>query len=335
MSSSSPVIIIDSDSIIEPIICYKNEEIENIYEEDLVKEHVFTQTGVKITKARKSNSRNLVLYVEKVEDIKAIMDGQIFGNCKKFDMNTLEKRPHVIITNADKCLCTDDVFKKKLNNLGIIELVEFENKKDNNDNNVENKSPAKKAICKDVETQVKLIKLQKTQICFKTYYFEPPIGKIKYCINCKMIGYHDKCWNEPACEICGEKEQHKNCTRPPKCANCGRDHVAFSRVCPVYKEEKERKMKKSIAAINRKNGATSNGDAMFIDIDSICNVSHLSNNSKVDSAITNKILENGKTIDNLQKAVELFAEKQNSNFAQIEKIVKLFLSTKLGTTIKE
>ena len=51
-----------------------------------------------------------------------------------------------------------------------------------------------------------------------------------------------KCPGNPICAKCGSAEENHDfdeCKSPLKCNNCKGDHAAFSRDCPIWKEEKE------------------------------------------------------------------------------------------------
>ena len=63
------------------------------------------------------------------------------------------------------------------------------------------------------------------------------------CFKCQQYGHHiSRCPRNPVCAKCGtEEENHdfETCSNPQKCANCKGPHPAFSRECPLWKEEKE------------------------------------------------------------------------------------------------
>ena len=63
------------------------------------------------------------------------------------------------------------------------------------------------------------------------------------CFKCQQYGHHmSKCPGNPICAKCGSAEENHDfheCKSPLKCNNCKGDHAAFSRDCPIWKEEKE------------------------------------------------------------------------------------------------
>jgi hypothetical protein len=277
---------------LEPILCFRNECIDSINDDELIIDTFLKKLGVKILDARKSSAGNVILTVENKEDISTLMNANIFNNCKKLDLNTTDKRPYIMISNADTFIFNKKP-QEKLGNLGIIELIKIKkNSEDGNATITPNKiemhmsekppKPKKevlKAICKDVETQIKLIKMGKIKIGMSLYFLEPAIGKIRYCQTCKQIG-HTNCKSDIVCERCSETDKHKNCSRPAKCANCFQDHIAFSRRCPKYKEQKEIQIEKAINEINRKNGVTSTEDELYIDLETISNSSSRTNSNR-------------------------------------------------------
>ena len=63
------------------------------------------------------------------------------------------------------------------------------------------------------------------------------------CFKCQQYGHHiSKCPGNLICAKCGSTEENhdfEKCKSPLKCNNCKGDHAAFSRDCPIWKEEKE------------------------------------------------------------------------------------------------
>ena len=63
------------------------------------------------------------------------------------------------------------------------------------------------------------------------------------CFKCQQYGHHiSKCPRKAVCAKCGTEEDnhdYETCDRPVKCSNCKGAHAAFSRECPLWKEEKE------------------------------------------------------------------------------------------------
>ena len=70
---------------------------------------------------------------------------------------------------------------------------------------------------------------------------EPFVPNPLRCFNCQRFGHHkDKCTKNAVCSNCG-KEGHDNssCENPKQCANCKGDHLASSRECPRWQQERE------------------------------------------------------------------------------------------------
>ena len=63
------------------------------------------------------------------------------------------------------------------------------------------------------------------------------------CFKCQQYGHHiSRCPRGPICAKCGTDEEdhsYDTCSNTLKCTNCKGSHAAFSRECPIWKEEKE------------------------------------------------------------------------------------------------
>ena len=62
------------------------------------------------------------------------------------------------------------------------------------------------------------------------------------CFKCQQYGHHiSRCPRGPICAKCGTDEEdhsYDTCSNTLKCTNCKGSHAAFSRECPIWKEEK-------------------------------------------------------------------------------------------------
>ena len=69
-------------------------------------------------------------------------------------------------------------------------------------------------------------------------YIQAPLR----CFKCQKFGhYKEICRGHQVCDKCGERDpdQMENECKNIKCANCHEEHAAFSRICAIYKKEKE------------------------------------------------------------------------------------------------
>ena len=61
-----------------------------------------------------------------------------------------------------------------------------------------------------------------------------------WCFKCQKFGHHkETCWGRQICGKCGERGYMENECKNMKYANCHEEHPAFSRICGIYKKEKE------------------------------------------------------------------------------------------------
>ena len=78
------------------------------------------------------------------------------------------------------------------------------------------------------------------KICYLELEVRPFVPNPMRCFNCQRFG-HTKlsCKRKMVCPRCG-KEGHaeEGCKANPCCSNCHGEHTAFSKECPIFKEEK-------------------------------------------------------------------------------------------------
>ncbi|XP_077532424.1 uncharacterized protein LOC144144794 [Haemaphysalis longicornis] len=69
----------------------------------------------------------------------------------------------------------------------------------------------------------------------------PYIPNLRRCFQCQRFGHGSgSCRGKPTCARCGGKaHENERCEKEPHCVNCSGNHGAYSRSCPVWKNEKE------------------------------------------------------------------------------------------------
>lgn len=69
----------------------------------------------------------------------------------------------------------------------------------------------------------------------------PYIPNPRRCFQCQRFGHGSgSCRGKPTCARCGGKaHENERCEKEPHCVNCSGNHGAYSRSCPVWKNEKE------------------------------------------------------------------------------------------------
>ncbi|KAM7312172.1 cytochrome P450 2J5 [Ixodes scapularis] len=69
----------------------------------------------------------------------------------------------------------------------------------------------------------------------------PYVPNPQRCFKCQRFGHGSRnCRGRDTCAKCSSKEHVADvCDNEPHCANCGGNHPAYSRSCPVWKDEKE------------------------------------------------------------------------------------------------
>lgn len=60
------------------------------------------------------------------------------------------------------------------------------------------------------------------------------------CFKCQRFGHgQTNCHKKAVCPRCGNtNHEEKDCTASPKCPNCQGEHTAFSKECPIWKQER-------------------------------------------------------------------------------------------------
>ena len=61
------------------------------------------------------------------------------------------------------------------------------------------------------------------------------------CYKCQRFGHHKfNCRRNATCARCGEEgHEDSSCSQPEKCINCQDSHSAYSKICPIWKKEKQ------------------------------------------------------------------------------------------------
>ena len=74
------------------------------------------------------------------------------------------------------------------------------------------------------------------EIALVDVYYDRP----RRCFKCQRFGHtKTRCSGNVCCARCGKAHDEKDCHDSPHCVNCGGNHGAFSRDCPVFKEEQQ------------------------------------------------------------------------------------------------
>ena len=185
----------------------------------------------------KNKNSSVLIFVKDLDSKAKIMtDTNLFANCKKVDLGTVDKRPAIIIKDIifNDAKEYEDYLSK---NYGIIELVEMKNKKTNKPLNFI------KAIIENKEKKTSLLSLKFIQIGIFRHFLDDFKRPPPQCGRCKQIGHIEKgCTADPKCSSCG-KTDHPNekCTTTKKtCANCGGEHSCYYRGCPKFLEAKKK-----------------------------------------------------------------------------------------------
>ena len=78
-------------------------------------------------------------------------------------------------------------------------------------------------------------------INYQQYSIQPYIPNPLRCFQCQKFGHHIKnCRADPVCSKCAEKgHTFDECQNEAKCVNCGKNHPSFSKVCEIWKKEKQ------------------------------------------------------------------------------------------------
>ena len=81
---------------------------------------------------------------------------------------------------------------------------------------------------------------KKIKLGFMVIGVEPFIPNPMRCFNCQRFGHTaNRCKHSQVCSVCAEKgHDDRSCGNPRHCANCEGDHPAFSRDCPLWRQEK-------------------------------------------------------------------------------------------------
>ena len=81
----------------------------------------------------------------------------------------------------------------------------------------------------------------KIKLGFLVVRVSPYIPNPMRCFKCQRYGHTStRCKRTIVCSICAEDgHDDRSCAKRKKCANCDGDHPAFSKDCPIWRQEKE------------------------------------------------------------------------------------------------
>ena len=224
---------------IAPIIIFKVES-NLLIKENLEKylndfAHDLNLKDVKIT-----TNGNVLIYADNLSDKQIILNNKdLFKNCKKLDLNSVDKRPCLIIKGISKKYADEHIDDLK-QVYGIIEVFEMKNKTSGKVYNFV------KAVVESEERKRSILLDRFVHIGYFRYFTDdfkkPPIQ----CRKCKGFGHIEaKCTYDSKCAKCGINHDETKCSSDiTTCANCGGGHSCFYRGCSAYKEKRSEQLKK-------------------------------------------------------------------------------------------
>ena len=182
-----------------------------------------------------------------VKDVKKLRSGDILVECaKKANAENLlratmlagvsmKASPHRSLNSSKGVIHTKDLrdldeeeIASELDDQGILSVSRITIKKDGNIINTNTY----------ILTFSKLSPPEKLRIGYLSVHVDLFIPNLLRCFKCDRYD-KDSCKNLPACFRCGQQgHDSTDCQRAAKCANCQGDHVAASKDCPVWKNEK-------------------------------------------------------------------------------------------------
>jgi len=82
---------------------------------------------------------------------------------------------------------------------------------------------------------------EKIKVGFMVVRVDPYIPNPMRCFKCQKFGHTaSRCKRPAVCSVCAEEgHDDRSCGKNPKCVNCEGDHPAFSKNCPLWRQEKE------------------------------------------------------------------------------------------------
>lgn len=182
--------------------------------------------------------RNITIRPLTPEAKKAISEAEgIFGECKRVDQET--RRPCAILKGLTFERAHEYLESGDLQKFGIVDLIKLKS------HHSDHPLRTVKIVFNKYTDKTRLIVARRITLDYFSYLVEDLGVQPVQCHKCKGYGHLMRdCVRQLVCSKCRGEHELKDCRYElgPMCANCGGTHSAYYRGCPVYQQEKEKKL---------------------------------------------------------------------------------------------
>ena len=236
-------------SFLHPILILVDRNDENIKNSSTLNNYIKTQIKGKIDRTTiEINDKNItapariVIYPSDIDTVHEITNtnSNLFPKQKRIDMGAVENHSITLTSISLKEIQSNDNIRQELENYGLLNFRVISHKHDGTKNLV-------KADCNNKNTMLTALEFD-IEIPIgdriRTIYIEPAMANVLQCNKCRRYG-HKECNEQSICPRCSEPHINENCQNTQKCSNCGDCHSVYYRKCPMFREEKQKKLAKA------------------------------------------------------------------------------------------
>ena len=213
--------------------------LESLEEKSLAKVSPFviqkTLSGIVTPKSvKKLKNGTLLVEIDRKTYAENLLKLKTFFNIKiKSYPHTTLNTSRGVIKSSELSLCNLEEIKTNLNSQGVIDVRRISIRR--NSETIETNTYILTFNHPQVPKEIKIgYQIERVNV-----YVPNPLR----CFKCQMFGHHeDRCTRQPICKRCGGNDsnhQESNCDKELHCANCGEAHSADSKICRIWKKEKE------------------------------------------------------------------------------------------------